>query len=83
MLTAFDFYLFFMYFIFLSRQGSVIATVNNIYENITLDDEEILELIDQAIKDAANSSELLKDVEYESKYCLTLTKLLVLEENWT
>ncbi len=83
MLTTFDFYLFFMYFIFLSRQGSVIATVNNIYENITLANEEIQEVIDQAIKDAANSIELLKDVVYESKYCLTLSRLLVLEENWT
>ncbi len=47
----------------------MIATVNNIYENIDVTEEEIQKEIQDKIEEEAQSNELLTGATFNSKYC--------------
>lgn len=59
---AFCLYIFSLQF---SREGSILATVNNIFQHTDVTDSDVKDAIEKAIE----NSPLFSNVTYEGKYC--------------
>lgn len=56
------------------REGSIVAILNNIFQNTNLTDEAVRDIIDVAINES--TSEFFGNVTYDSKFCFLLYGIL-------